>query len=189
MMSKARDLATRSGLVTVIPGSVTVGSGSASVAANGLITFSGATSISINSAFTSTYRRFLVHFEIQRNASGSDVTFRLRKSGTDSSASVYVQSGWYYTTSSTFGAYGSGTQAQQYLGTSFNVNGTMTIHNPMDATLRTLNHAETTCGGTTPMFKAHCYHDVADAYDGFTLFETAASTFGGTITIYGYNNG
>lgn len=189
MMSKARDVSSRGGLTVVIPSSVSVGSGSASVAANGLITFSSASSISINNAFNSTSKRFLINVELQRSLSGNDVTFRYRKSGTDNSSTIYVLGGWYFTTSGTFGNYGSGTQAQQYLGTSFNVSGTMTVHNPMDASLRTLNHWDGTAGSTFPMFKSHCYHDTADAFDGFSLFDAGGSVFNGTITIYSYNNG
>lgn len=175
------------GLVPIIPTSISVNSGSASVGSNGLITFNGASQVTINGAFTSSYKHFLIEFEMQRSLSGNDLQFRYTRAGAVESGSAYVLGGWYYTTSGTFGNYGSGTQTQQYLGSSYNLNGTMTVHNPMDASKRTLSQWDATAGGTTIMFKSHCYHDIANYFDGFFLFDSG--TFNGTINIYGYNNG
>ena len=50
------------GMKLVVPSSVAVGSGSGSVATQGTVTFSGASSVSINGCFSSTYDNYRILF-------------------------------------------------------------------------------------------------------------------------------
>jgi hypothetical protein len=66
------------GLVPIIPTSVSVNSGSASVSANGTINFSGGvTNLRVNGCFSSAYRYYRVMFEIEATSSGMDLMFQL----------------------------------------------------------------------------------------------------------------
>ncbi len=57
-MTRARDISSRGGLTQVIPTSVTVGSGTAAVAANGQITISGASNLVVNGVFSSRFENY-----------------------------------------------------------------------------------------------------------------------------------
>jgi hypothetical protein len=61
----------RQGLVSIVPTSVAVGSGSASVGANGAVTFTGVSSISLNSCFTSQFNSYKIVFESNLNMPGN----------------------------------------------------------------------------------------------------------------------
>jgi hypothetical protein len=67
------------GLTQIIPTSVSVGSGSGTVSAGGAVTFSGATSISLNGAFTSTYQNYRLLIYIYHLFKQSDVADKQRR--------------------------------------------------------------------------------------------------------------
>lgn len=50
----------KSGLIPVVPTSISVGSGSGTVSANGLVFINGATSVQLNGVFTDTYKRYKI---------------------------------------------------------------------------------------------------------------------------------
>lgn len=186
-MTKARDVAKQGGLVQVIPTSVAVGSGSGSVGANGAITFSGASSISMNNCFTSTYKHYVIMYD--SSAGNSNTYFRLRQSGTDDTASTYE-----YGVFSIFSQPGSG--VNQYSGNTniAELNQTygptqITMYNPQLAvsTRWHFNAAVNySTGGAGAQLGGGIKKDTKQ-YDGFTLYCGAAMT--GTMAVYGYNNG
>ena len=71
------------GLAPIIPTSVAVGSGTGSVGATGLITFSGVSSVSINGCFTSAYTNYRVVARYTNASTLSALYCRLRASGTN----------------------------------------------------------------------------------------------------------
>ena len=85
----------QSGLIKIIPSSVAVGSGTGSASASGTVTFSGASSVSLNGVFTSTYKNYRIAFTA-KNASAADLSFFLRAAGTNLTGSSYLQ-GRYFT--------------------------------------------------------------------------------------------
>jgi hypothetical protein len=76
------------GLAKIVPTSVTVGSGSATVNGNGSISFSGATSVLVNNVFTSAYRNYFLTWESTSPASQYP-NYRLSTGGTPNSTSNY----------------------------------------------------------------------------------------------------
>lgn len=69
---------TGAGLIPIIPTSVSVNSGSASVASDGTINFSGGvTNLRVNGCFSSAYRYYRVMFEVEATSSGMDLMFQL----------------------------------------------------------------------------------------------------------------
>lgn len=73
----------------VIPSSVVVGSGSASVAADGTVTFAGCSSVSLNGVFDGTGMDCYDLLLEYTTGTTSGAMIRFRKSGTDDTASVY----------------------------------------------------------------------------------------------------
>ena len=82
------------GLVKIVPTSVAVGSGSGSVDSNGNVTFSGASSISLNGCFSSTYDNYWIVWNVTNNSGTSTCTLRFRTSGTDYSTADAYGSGY-----------------------------------------------------------------------------------------------
>lgn len=93
-LSLANSVNNAIGLVPVIPGSVTLGSGSGSVGTTGLITFSGASSLILNNCFTSTYRLYKIVWTMSGTAT-NDMFAQFRGGGTTVSTNYY--GGAYYT--------------------------------------------------------------------------------------------
>lgn len=66
------------GLVPLVPSSVSVNSGSASVSADGTVSFSGGvTNLRVNGCFSSAYRYYRVMYEVEATSSGMDLMFQL----------------------------------------------------------------------------------------------------------------
>lgn len=68
----------KSGLVPIIPTSISVNSGSASVASDGTINFSGGvTNLRINGCFSSSYKYYRLMFEVESTSAGMDLMLQL----------------------------------------------------------------------------------------------------------------
>ena len=80
----------------VIPSSIVVGSGSASVDAFGLVTFTGVSSVSLNDIFDGLGADIYEIFMTFANGTSGSASTRLRDSGTDESAASY-----FYTATNT----------------------------------------------------------------------------------------
>jgi len=179
----------------VVPTSVAVGSGSSSVGTSGAVTFSGASSVSINGCFSSTYQnyRVVVAGGVSSAATGGTITLRLRKNGTDDSSAQYNTRGLSMASAS----------------------GTITLDTQTSLTVGYANYNTASSGwGSTVMdvikpFESawtHIFsvsngvnasaqdawlsmggnHRVVDTFDGFSLIFPVSTA--GTIRVYGYKN-
>jgi len=183
------------GLVQVVPTSVAVGSGSGSVDANGAVTFSGASSISLNGIFTSTYQNYRI-LVMASNATSNDLDLyaRLRLSGTDASGATDYRFGVLRNT------FGGGTSNQFANGASTMQGGTISnlnenyvtfeVSNPY-ATKNTLfltyGSSKGSSGGGGWFWVGSGIHIQNTAYDGITFFANGENSTG-TIRVYGYRN-
>ena len=178
-----------SGLVQIVPTSVAVGSGSGSVDANGRITFTGASSISINDVFSSTYENYRILLKVTSGSTNIGVRLRWRVSGSDASgASDYrnVVSG-----NASSGSSQNSTALLSYVdvGGANSTDGCIT-----DFVVRNPNVAEKTFSISmgTYAYSITYYniltsgvHLLSTAYTGFTLL-TDTGTMTGTVSVYGY---
>jgi hypothetical protein len=178
---------TSPGLRLLTPTSVPVGSGSSSVGTNGQVTFSGASSVSLNGVFTSTYDNYLILFNTL-HSSNSELNFRLRTAGTDSSAN-YEWQRLRATSTTVAGAYsapGSFQLSVEASGTSY-ILGSFLLFDPFkaSATYYTLGTNYVTNSATVGI--AGGRHNVGTSYDGLT-FIPSAGNISGTISVYGYKD-
>lgn len=182
------------GMKLVVPTSVAVGSGSGSVATQGTVTFSGASSVSLNGCFSSTYQNYKI---IISNLTGSTtsqiVSGRLRASGTDASGSNYNYEDTQFS-STTVGAARSTSQTSMRIGMAETTNKNymmLDLYDPFIAepTGYFSNCSETGYSTTSTGLKfTSGGHTVSTSYDGFTIFP-ASGTITGTLRIYGYKVG
>jgi hypothetical protein len=89
------------GLTPITPTSIAVGSGSASSAGNGQVTFTSVgTNLSLNGVFSSTYDNYLIVFQTTFSTA-TQLSIRYRASGTDTTADYYMNLVDYYSNGTT----------------------------------------------------------------------------------------
>ena len=195
-MTRARDLSSRVGMTQVIPTSVTVGSGSATVGPNGTIAVSAAVSIAAVGCFTSTFDSYLIVSNITSTSGGGFWYMKTRAAGADVGA---------WTTTGFSMSMSAGTQSNSNLGTGNQGVGYAPVAasgNPGQGgfAIDTFNPALPNYTGIS--FRGAVYHNdsglntyignalnwSATSCDGFSLTYTGTS-FTGNVRIYGYNKG
>jgi len=183
------------GLKSVVPTSINVGSGSATVNANGLVTFTGASSVSLNGVFTSVYNSYRIIFVQTEALSAQDFGMQLKVSGS-SAATAYYANGSVAIDSSITG-YFAGNSSQWVIGSSHpsaaSVGHAMAIVDVSQPALArpTTMHSKSTAWTSTQIKGLNFggFHTTQTAYDGFQIFIGGTSqTFGGTLSVYGYTN-
>lgn len=175
-----------SGLVPIVPTSVTVGSGSATVNATGMITYTGASSLNLNGLFTSAYPNYRIVFQ-HILSTDTGLNLRLRVGGVDNTSAVYNNHHVYWgpggngvniiANHTVFGSiFGHGKQRGAY-----------EINAPQVA-LRTgitfFGVAEN-AAGSTEQHTSSAMHKADTQFDGVTIYPTGG-TFAGTVQVYGY---
>ena len=172
------------GLVSIIPTSVAVGSGSATTSAVGQVTCTGASSVSLNGVFSAAYNNYFISLNVLP-ASGTPLpTFRVRSAGTDLTTSTYTYSGGFSNSTTLAWLFGSNSATSIFLPQlkttagmiSININSPFLAANTVLTTNAFGNDHQFTAGSVTN----------TTSYDGFTI-TTPSSTLAGTISVYGYN--
>ena len=187
--SAANLIETYMGLVKVNPTSV-AGTG-VSESATGTVTFTSATSISVNGCFSSLYENYRIEI-VGTSVGDTDCSFRFRASGTDNTSAVYqyASSGFYGATRND----ASGT-AQTSIGFTPSLGNGRTSGASIDvfgANTTAAWKCTHTCIAFTHSGVGVIVRNVAGAinsstqFDGFTITAGAACT--GTIRVYGYRN-
>jgi len=179
------------GMTSVIPTSV-AGSG-VSVGAAGKVTFTAATTISLNGCFTSTYENYLVVFNSPTASVSNALNIRFRAAGTDDTTANYDAQG-------TNAAGATVTSFQNLAGTSVGLDGVvatirdaeMFIIGPaLAAPTRGESKMKSTTnpmtGATAAKKEQMILHRSSTPFDGFTII-VSTGTATGTIRVYGYNN-
>jgi hypothetical protein len=175
-------------LIPVVPTSVAVGSGSASVASNGTVTFTGCSSISVNGCFTTSFTSYNIIYNAITIGGTASIKVRLRASGTDNSSGNYANASSRvpFATGALANFTNSATGTEFYIGdndTDGKTGYKITICNPMTA-----DKTNATFQGTsqTYRFEGGMNMTVTTAYDGISFIPNGY-TITGTILIAGYN--
>jgi hypothetical protein len=156
-------------------------------------TFTSVTSFSLaNDTFTSTYDSYRINITFSTYASDSNITLRLRKTGTDNSANSYVY-GFNEARQNGFGSQTGGTATSwpvAYLnsGAPGSVL-TLEIRNPKQ-NVRTYGNNWNSASnfGDNSIYATQFggfIHDVEDTYDALSIL--ASTSVSGFYTVYGFN--
>jgi hypothetical protein len=185
------DWGSRAGLAKIVPSSVAVGSGTGSADTTGTVTVSAASSVSLNGVFSSTYDNYRI-FINGNTASNSDVSLRLRVSGTDNSSAVYNRQFLEANNTSVVGARANSNTSIQIGGMGANVGDydnliilevTRPFVSGITSFLSNLLENRSTVGVMARMFTG--IHAASISADGFTLI--ISSNLTAKITVLGYN--
>jgi hypothetical protein len=183
------DWGSRAGLAKIVPSSVAVGSGTGSSDALGNVTFSGASSVSLNGVFNATYNFYKV---LVSGVSSGDVSLslRLRTSGTDNTTANYRHSGTFTNnavgpsrtsavgaTSMEIGTTGDGGFSDE-----------LTFFYPFNTTYNTFIHSNNLAYyGTDQDTRFNNGIFVGTTQFDSTTIYPASGTFTGTLTVLGFN--
>jgi hypothetical protein len=178
------------GLVQVVPTSVAVGSGSGSANANGAVTFTGASSVSLNDVFSSTYDNYRIVCDFIGSTTIASY-IRLRVAGADNTSTNYNRQ--YLLANNTSISAGRSTIA---LWAMTNATSTtrgayvMDVFNPfLTQVTGAVSQQLGNYNGTSTFalnLEGHGFN-TATSFTGFTFFtDTGNAT--GTISVYGYRD-
>lgn len=182
-----------SGLIPVVPGTVTAVTGTAAVNSLGVVTFTGCSAVRINSVFTSQYRNYLIIFNYSGNQSPDVPMFRLRVGANDQTGADYYYAGLSQRPPDTTpGVWNGNGVTQLDLGRCNNTNSStiMNVYNPQTSTRTTINWSSQQRDQSS-MFSnfANCQHNSVVQCDGFSFYDTAVSgLLTGSLQVFGYND-
>jgi hypothetical protein len=152
------------------------------------VSFSAATSASVDSVFSSTYDNYLILLNVETTSGSNAMQVRFRTSGSDNTTSNYG-SNWEYAAFGTAGATGQlGSAAGSNLAYIQDITGNPTsnvmfVFNPFATKNTYANHQAVQGNGYR--VTGGLEFDTTTSFDGIS-FICAAGTFGGTISVYGY---
>ena len=181
----------KSGLVPIVPTSVSVGSGTATVATDGTITFSGASGVSIDGVFSATYRNYRLMTDAT-SVNNAIYLWQGRVGGTTTTGNNYYYNELYASAGSV-GASGNGPSGGTTNGRiGYMEAGTYTslsvdIYSPQLATqTQSFSTQGRLSAGTTPVLVTNtggC--QLTTQFTGLYV-SPSAGTFSGTLKFYGY---
>jgi hypothetical protein len=189
-MTKARDLANGGfGLVLIKPSSVVGGTDNG----KGTVTFSSASSISLNDVFNSTYLNYKIMLRITGNgfAGNNNISMRFRVSNSDNSANSYFTGFSFDRVGATTGN-GGGNPSTSYILHAQRDNDwfsfDMDVFEPF-TTNTTLMSYRGLGNDNTSGYSANGggLHNVASSFTGFSIFGASGNIGTGTVSVYGYN--
>jgi hypothetical protein len=174
----------KNGLILLTPTSIAYTGTSATISANGSVSFSACSSLSLNGVFSADYDNYTVVIRHQGTTSNAYYA-RWRVSGSDSSGNDYTYQ-YLFASASTIGGARSTSQTSGRLSSHYPAPAGLvlyvygpylaqptahrTVTMESDSTVRILDYAGT--------------HSLSNSYDGLTLFPDAGLT-SGRVAVYG----
>jgi hypothetical protein len=175
----------RAGLVPVVPSSVAVGSGSATVSPDGIVAFTGASFVRLNNLFSSTYENYRWIMTINSQSNDADVVAQLHD-GTSALSTNYMLARWgiFGTPATVTNSFASGRASTQIArGSAGGSSATGEVLAPHAAKRKAFISNSIDEGfGLTFTGK----NSSTSLFPGLVLFLEQGGTFTGTIKVYGY---
>jgi hypothetical protein len=185
------DWGSRAGLAKIVPSSVAVGSGTGSADSLGTVTFTGASSLSLNGCFTSTYRNYKVIVDANTSVD-SYIQMYMRASGTNNTSANYGSGFVYQDTNTGASNPSKDVQGNNTSSSFYRIGYFLTGDNPYmfdvfqpQVTGKTYGTFQQSRQDGVVLSGGFIHTDATKSFDGFTIFPTSG-TFTGTAKIYGY---
>jgi hypothetical protein len=152
--------------------------------------FSGVSTHSVNSVFSSTYRNYRIILDITSVSGTPDIRMKMRASGTDSTTGLYQSRMLMY--ANTMYVDELSNQAYWWVGLQDNTKQeagatAFDLFTPNVAIKTKMNGIVWGVGGAQFLSPVGGYVNNSTQYDGFTIY-TTGGTMDGSVTIYGYSN-
>lgn len=175
------------GMKPIVPTSV-AGSG-VSVGTRGKVTFTTASTISLNGIFTSTYDTYKIVFDCSATSTSAGGTLRLRLAGTDNSSAVYAfqqTTAAATTVATTTGTTGTSWGFTAVSGTEHYFELTLNAPALARATRGRIDTGTWTGNTANTQTKSELRHSATSAFDGLSIIASTGNMTG-SLTVYGYN--
>jgi hypothetical protein len=179
------------GLVPITPTSISVGSGTASSAGNGEVTFTGVgTNLSLNGVFSATYTNYLILLSEVTASGTANFQCRLRSGTTDNTNANYDSASIVLTQAGTLNssiqnnatqwAFDQNTYTYQYFA--------LTLFSPFVTGFTGMTNSITESTGTTSFYTTLCNGQNQESYsaNGITFVVNGGGTSSGKVSVYGY---
>ena len=188
------DWGSRAGLAKIVPSSVSVGSGTGSSDSLGNVTFSGASSVSLNSVFNSTYDNYKIVFTLTSVTADTTITAKVRSGVTDNSSTLYSYAMPGLTNGGTNAPESSGPTSAGWLVTysdsalSHYSSASIDLYKPFLAvyTSGTITMTNSSFSSVLRANSGGWWHEVSSSFDGIS-FISSSGNITGTVRVYGYN--
>lgn len=179
------------GLVPIVPPTVAVSGGSATANSLGVVSFTAATSISLNNVFSSAYTNYHMILKVPTTSATGNLSVKFRTGGVDNATGYYAQYwlmnrvGGTTQTNNGSSATGGSIVAFTTLTNRF-ISAAADINSPF-ATAGTEMYFRALGNDATGTYNNNgaLIFDNTTSFDGITIYSTANMT--GTIQILGYN--
>ena len=181
--------ANKPGMVLLTPTSITHAGTSASVGANGQVTFTAVTSLSLNGVFTADFDNYVVSWTgFDSGGVASNFSMKLRASGTDLSGTGYTYQRLLVNSTSVTSL--RVTSNDKWLlssyGTSSPAGISVQLYGPALAQATAFRSVAASTANTIQIFEAAGTNSSASGYDGFSvLVDSGSSDMTGALQVYG----
>lgn len=181
-------MAAGDGLISMTPTSIAVGSGTASINADGGVDFSAVTSLSLNGVFTSEFDNYRITLSSIASAV-ADLLLVLRVGGVNATGANYTCE-YMYGQGTAVGAqrYSGRTNALGFMAgsTTLQSGGECHMYGPALAQATAWRNVNANSYLSATIADYASTHSLATSYDGFTLTSDAGQTFTGNVHVFGY---
>jgi hypothetical protein len=174
------------GLKLIVPSSV-AGSG-VSVSASGKVTFTAATSVSVNGVFSTTYDNYLIVMRNRTNSTTGYNPFQLRLSGTNATGSNYTSQRITADSTSVSAARSSSETSARLIDgvNSTTLTGThVYLYGPALAQPTAMRSVGAGVRSSAWLEDFAATHSLSTAYDGFSFQRDGSDTLTGALCVYG----
>ena len=183
------DWGSRAGLAKIVPSSVAVGSGTGSADSLGTVTFSGASSVSLNGCFSSAYENYRIFvFCKYSGTSGNTLRIRMRSAGTDNTNNWNSIVDWSSNNTLGTGSNDSGLAYGEigYIGNLVSIVDGVIVSPFLADNTGIITNAMEQSNSDQYTLTFGSYHSQQISYDGCTIYPPSG-TITGNIRIYGIN--
>lgn len=173
------------GLILLTPTSVSASGGSASIGANGSVSFAGTSALTINGVFNSTYSNYRVILSISSNSTPT-LNIRMASGGTgNADASSYKTQKLNIYQGQAPARSSSSIAEVTTLGTSPSIVILDFFYPGVDSTPTSIRCYNAMGYSNASAFDASVTHSVTNAFDGFLWTTLSAFTCTGRLAVYG----
>lgn len=184
-------MALTNGLVVMTPTSVATSGGSASINADGSVSFSSAYDVTLNGVFNSSYDNYMLSIVSYANTTGAyNYAVRLRSSGSD------IATGYTHQVLSAFnGSISAGIGASQSflrlgeIASTYWCGHTVYIFGPKTNSITSVRSLDINSENSKRIYDCAAYLNASTSCDGFKFGVEgfSSSTITGSITVFGFN--
>ena len=174
------------GMVLLTPTSIAHSGTSASIGANGQVTFTAVTSLSLNGVFSATYDNYMVSMRLTAST-GSDIQYRLRAAGSDNStANSYTLQTLYAESTTVAAGRATGTYGRIITAYGTQRAGTnVMFYGPYLAQPTASRNTGASDSASAYIVEYAVTHNQSTSYDGFTLVPSLSANITGALQVYG----